>query len=306
MFTFKFKKVQSLPMLNGKSLHTRNRVIIVDFSWVLHKSLHAFSWCNRSIEGCLIPVGDVHGSFYTIINILKKYPLCNIFLCIEGKTNRRKKMFPEYKAQRDKNKGRQAFSKRDDILQAICTLPCTGVAYLDEWEADDTMFTLAKVFEREGHKCSILTRDKDLYQAISDNVNLWDGKAFTGAKEVLKKMKVPVNDLAMFRALKGDPSDNLKGYFRIPTTVAIEISSLYKTPSDLLDFPSKSTKKNTKKWIDRIKEDPNTLMLNYRMMKLKPRRGVRIIRPVNPNLTLLDKWNMPNIKKCVKSMIEGK
>ena len=80
-------------------------------------------------------------------------------------------------------------------------------------EADDLIGTIAKRCEARGYRVEIVTSDRDAYQLVSDNVTVrgLDRRDQFGPQQVFDKYGVTVEQWTDYRALIGDPSDNIPG-----------------------------------------------------------------------------------------------
>ena len=113
---------------------------------------------------------------------------------------RRQVLFSGYKAKRppmteDKRAGIELFKSVMHLSKAV-SVCCPG------WEADDTIATIAKQLAGEGHEVFIHTNDGDFGQL----------KDYPGIQlPRLKTPPVPPVLVPLYKALVGDPSDNIPG-----------------------------------------------------------------------------------------------
>jgi DNA polymerase-1 len=90
------------------------------------------------------------------------------------------------------------------------------VADSPDLEADDLMFSYARVEAEAGGRALILTGDRDLYQAVDEHVAVLElrkaaAPGVIDAAEVRRRYGVGPELVADFIALRGDPSDGLPG-----------------------------------------------------------------------------------------------
>jgi 5'-3' exonuclease len=87
----------------------------------------------------------------------------------------------------------------------------------DELEADDVMGSLAKAEEKAGGEALLMTGDRDLFQCVTDNVNVLyvrtgvRGGELVDTGEVQRRYGVRPDQVPDFIALRGDPSDGIPG-----------------------------------------------------------------------------------------------
>lgn len=102
-------------------------------------------------------------------------------------------------------------------VQAMLHLTKYTQAWADCFEADDVIGSLARQLAGQGAEVVIHSVDRDLWQLFSDpkivgweNTKSGQGKFF-GPADVIAEFGVPPKHLLFYRAVIGDPSDNLKG-----------------------------------------------------------------------------------------------
>lgn len=140
----------------------------------------------------------------------------------------RKKIYPQYKAHREKTK--PELIDQVPLMQDVCE--ALGIAQLQEdgFEADDVIGNLAKKFQQE-EPVVIMTKDKDALQLVDDRTRLWllTKKAENLKKKYTQESSLPNNvfeftplyvkevfgvlpeQITDLKALEGDPSDGIPG-----------------------------------------------------------------------------------------------
>jgi DNA polymerase-1 len=84
-------------------------------------------------------------------------------------------------------------------------------------EADDVMGSLATAEEEGGGEALLMTGDRDLFQCVTDSVNVvyirtgGKGSELVDAADVERRYGIPPRLVPDFIALRGDPSDGLPG-----------------------------------------------------------------------------------------------
>jgi DNA polymerase-1 len=149
-----------------------------------------------------------------------------------GKTFR-DDIYPEYKATREKMPDDLKVQiKRMRELVDTFNIPRYEVK---GFEADDVLGSLAKKIASMGYGVKIITGDKDLLQLVTDRVivslpgkRLADSTDYTPEK-VFEKMKVRPDQIVDYKALVGDPSDNIPGVKGIGKISAEKFLGAYET-----------------------------------------------------------------------------
>ena len=143
----------------------------------------------------------------------------------KGGSNRRKKLFPEYKAGRNMSKRLNRtydFNNKEDEHQSMLLQITRVVEYLEFLpvttitiggiEADDTMAYVTKQLLTQS-KIVLMSTDKDFLQLVNHRVSVWSPtkKKMYDPPKVLEDYGIPSHNFAVFRAIDGDKSDNIDG-----------------------------------------------------------------------------------------------
>lgn len=267
--------------------HKYQQVILIDMSWLLYRSYYAFQNLTNQ-DG--LSTGQYFGLSSTLQTIKEHYPNNLILLVDDGKPQQRKELNESYKANREQNNF--FYDKRHIVDCIIQKLPEVYRVYNSLVEADDLLFTISKIKDYN-NSYIIFTSDKDLYQALDETTVLSSelksghfitkdiqSEQYVNYFQDLEPYQVPY-----YRAVLGDPSDNLKAiYPRFPKKVAYLfaknciLSTGVKTPDkELLDSLS-DTQKTHLLNIYTSKE----FITNLKIMKLDP---VEIIPIMHKNKT---------------------
>ncbi len=149
-----------------------------------------------------------------------------------GKTVRHE-LFPEYKATRQEPPSDLFGQKQliQDFAQSIelKQLQQTGV------EADDLMYSVCHELKNAGVTTVLITSDKDMGQAITQNCVLFDPfkDAVVDQAALEQKMGFPLEKLPFYFALVGDSSDNIPGVKGIGPKGATDLVQQFDSLEDL-------------------------------------------------------------------------
>lgn len=136
--------------------------------------------------------------------LVHHYP--RMVVCCEGRNPFRHQWFPAYKANRSE-KPEDAKESLREIIAAVSDSPVPTVS-IDGYEADDLIATLAT---QASEPVVILSRDKDLYALLSDNVRMLIDDKLIGPDECVAKFGVWPEQMRDLLAIAGDASDNVPG-----------------------------------------------------------------------------------------------
>jgi 5'-3' exonuclease len=296
--------MQETKVIIHQLLTEHNPVILVDMSNHMYKFAYVFRDMSIQVGSKEIPTGNIYGFLNMLTNMRKAMPKCGIVVVPDGYDRSLKEINSEYKAGRSHDV--EVHTDTNDILAMACMLPNVWVSYHPEYEADSTIYSIAKVMTRlidkneiQGQKVVVYSNDKDLYQCVDHNV-ITARKLGKGMKWLIPEESVSVGNvkdqyngvypegLALFRSLTGDSSDNIKGYLRFPKKIAEVFANDYNihhisddeplpdnfikvTDEASFGFVSKvdSPRPMDAKWFKVIQEEPARLKNNYAVMKLK-------------------------------------
>jgi len=163
--------------------------------------------------------------------------------------------FAEYKANRD--------ATPEDIVIALPIIRDIVRAFnipiieVPNYEADDTIGTIAKKAEKDGFKVYMVTPDKDYAQLVSENIFMYkpsrqgNGVDILGVPEVLEKWNIQrVDQVIDVLGLQGDSVDNIPGIPGIGAKTAVKLLALYDSVEGLIANSDKLKGKQKEKVIE--------------------------------------------------------
>lgn len=157
-----------------------------------------------------------------------------VAIAVDMPPYKRKEIYSEYKAQRDKP-SKAAKGQLEKVIEHLETdgFPVLGAL---GYEADDIIATICDKIDKEV-LIDIHTGDKDLMQLADERtiiVSVQTGDKY-GDSEVFEKFGVPPKQLGDLLALMGDKSDNVPGVPGIGIKRASELLSLFSW-NELINF----------------------------------------------------------------------
>lgn len=209
---------------------------IIDASAYIHRAYHAIRPLSTSTG---VPTNAVYG-FIKLINKIKndKKPDYMAVCFDHPSKNFRHKLSPDYKANRkeiDRDLILQMPIAREavDAMQ-MCLLEKSG------YEADDLIATLAKRAESKNIKSVIVTGDKDLFQIVNENINIWNESKniMFDTEKVFEKYGIYPNQIADMLALMGDASDNVSGIKGVGEKTAVKLIQTYGNVENIIENAS--------------------------------------------------------------------
>ena len=217
----------------------KKKLFLLDAYALIYRAFFAFAK-NPRINSKGLDTSAILGFTNTIVEVIRKEKPTHIAVCFDRKAPTFRHIeFKEYKANRDPTP--------DGIVQAIPyidrLLDCMNIPrlYLDGFEADDVIGTLAKKAEKEDFQVYMMTSDKDFAQLVSENIfmyrpgNKWSATQGWGIKEVLEKFQIQkVSQVIDFLGMMGDAVDNIPGLPGVGKKTAQKFIAQYGSMEGLL------------------------------------------------------------------------
>jgi DNA polymerase-1 len=153
---------------------------------------------------------------------------------VSDETVFRTRLYPEYKATRDKTP--EDLPPQIDRIIAILRAMRIPIARLSGFEADDLLATLCERFAGEDLDVVLVSKDKDLDQLLGDHVRMYDpGKAREMDVETLIAEKGYGPDQAIeAQMLMGDSTDNIVGVPGVGPKKAAQLLKKHGTLAEII------------------------------------------------------------------------
>lgn len=212
-------------------------LLIADVPWLLYRAYFSLPKSIKGPDGK--PVNALLGTVNALLAAIESESPRAIVACFGAEEARyRVQAYPSYHAHRDPMPEDLATQWR----QAPTLLGSLGwhVADAGDLEADDAMGSYARAEAKAGGRALLLTADRDLYQAVDEQVAVLDlgkGGAYVslGPAQVEERYGVTPGQVPDFIALRGDPSDGIPGAPGIGAKTAAALLQTYGTLEALLE-----------------------------------------------------------------------
>lgn len=251
--------------------NTERKPIFVDVNNLLYRNYYVFSPDKfKSKQG--LPNGHLFG-FCQNLRTMDKLNY-EIFLCEDSVCDWRAELNEDYKSNRESLGFWKDYPKIRDL---ISNLDHAHSLQSTHFEADDIMYSAAKICSQLGKDCYIFTMDKDLLQALDEHITIVRKVTLKENEEIRYNSEeynnlfpVEPSKLSIYRAFKGDSSDNLDTPVkRLPKDLILSlVDYLYSNNGTLNGF--KVSKKSHEKWLKEITKNWSKVINNYRAMNLVP------------------------------------
>lgn len=164
-----------------------------------------------------IPTGVLYGFFQSLMQIQDILSVSRMAFCFDSKKSKRKKMYPDYKANRKHSDDAKEVAEQISTLRkrVLPELGYKNVFCRKGYEADDLIAGL--VHQQVGNEIGeavIVSTDKDLYQLVRHpDVWMWNPRTKEAITEETIKAEhgIGPKDWPFVKALAGCKSDNVAG-----------------------------------------------------------------------------------------------
>ena len=217
----------------------RKKFVIIDGNAILHRAFHALPPLKNR-EGKL--VNAAYGFASIFLKTLKdlKPDYIAVAFDLPGKTFRHIE-FPEYKAQRAKPP--QDLYDQIPLIKEMLDAFNVAIFEKEGYEADDIIGTLTRATQNyadryaelrgTGVESIIVTGDLDALQLVNENTKVCALKqgiseiVMYDEKAVVDRYGLTALQMIDYKALRGDPSDNIPGVPGIGEKTATELLKSY-------------------------------------------------------------------------------
>ena len=261
-----------------------DRVLLIDG---LNTFIRSYT-CNPTTNEDGIHVGGIKGFLLSIGYAIRNIKPTRVIICFDGKggSRRRKKLFPEYKAQRTFNTRLTRINSNTSVedekvsmgqqiqrlTQYLEKLPVTVLA-TERIEADDAIAYIAKQVLPESQHF-IMSTDTDFLQLVDERIQVWSptAKKFYFRKDIHERFGLKPENYILYKSLTGDKSDNIPGIRGLgQKTLQKRLPILFEdktiTMDDLLEYANDH--KTEAKVLADIANGKELLDLNYKLMQLE-------------------------------------
>ena len=227
----------------------KEKIAIIDANAIIHRAFHALP--PLMTKGGVL-VNAVYGFANILLKVLKDIKPDYVAVCFDvSKETFRSKMYKEYKAQREKAPD-ELYGQIELVKEMIKAFNMPIYA-IKGYEADDLIGTIVqenkKTRKQESNKTEleniIVTGDMDTLQLIDENTKVYTlrkGVADTfiyDAEAVKERFGFGPEKVVDYKALRGDPSDNIPGVKGIGEKTATELIKEFGTLEKVYEYVDK-------------------------------------------------------------------
>lgn len=201
-------------------------LVLFDGNAIVHRAFHALPPLTVSKTGETI--GAVFGFVSMLLKTINELKPTHCAIAFDRPAPTfRHRLFDQYKAQRPKTPD-ELVGQMGRVRQMVEAFHIP-IFELDDYEADDVLGTLSRQASEQGIDTIIVTGDADAMQLVSPRVRVLTPRLSFGdtllydEAAVSQKYGVQPEQIADFKALVGDPSDNIPGVPQIGPVKAAKL-----------------------------------------------------------------------------------
>jgi DNA polymerase-1 len=195
-------------------------VFIVDGLNMFLRSYSAFP--QMSSHG--YQMGGCVGFLKSLQRLCREFQPSGVYVTWEGGgSQRRRKLYPEYKANRKPGKLNRFYgddipdseeNKQHQLMSLLGVLKNVPVCqiYVSDCEGDDIVAFLCRGPLRDRERI-IVSADKDMYQLLDEKTKIYSlyRKKFITNEDLFEEFRIKSHNFALAKCLCGDDSDNIPG-----------------------------------------------------------------------------------------------
>ncbi|MCA9154402.1 MAG: DNA polymerase I [Planctomycetales bacterium] len=252
---------RAVPLATPDSLAGQT-VYVVDAHSLIYQVFHALPEMTGPAGQ---PVGAIHGFIRDIVYLLDQKRPDFLFCAFDYGETFRHKIYEAYKS----NRSAMPDDLRPQIPNIQRMLAALGVPalFIENYEADDILATIAWQTDQAGGQCFLVTGDKDCRQLITDRVRVYNirkNEAMDAAK-LEAEWGVRPDQVVDLQALWGDSTDNVPGVPGIGAKTATELLKQYGTLDAILDHAHEVKAKQRRENLIKYREQA---LISRKLVKL--------------------------------------
>lgn len=216
----------------------KNRYMLIDGNALIHRGYHAVPGLTNKAG---MPTGAIYGFTMILLRAIKDLKPTHIACSFDlVAPTFRHQAYAEYKGTRVKA-DQELYDQIPQVKEVVRSLNIP-IFEIEGYEADDVLGTLSHeicVTNKQECDVMIVTGDLDTLQLVNSCVKIYTlrkGLTDTAVYDeaaVIERFNLKPSQMVDYKALRGDPSDNIKGVKGIGEKGAIEILTEYGSINNL-------------------------------------------------------------------------
>lgn len=212
---------------------SKNKVLLLDSNSLMHRAYHALPNLKTTTGQY---TGAIFGFLSILLRLVKEQQPTHIAAAfdLKGPTFRHE-MYDGYKATRKPMD--EELRQQVEPLKELISAMGIKIVSMQGYEGDDILGTLSKRFSDE---CIIVTGDRDSFQLVSPDTRIFWTKRGVTEIEIYDEARLLADGFTTsqfidYKALMGDPSDNIPGVAGVGEKTAKQLIAEYGSLDSVLE-----------------------------------------------------------------------
>jgi len=225
-----------------------------------HYGMRNLSWKGK-------PTGMIYGVSKFAFKCRSLYPRARVVFLWEGTNSRRKSMDDSYKSSRVKDND---FRSLVQDLKPLLDNMNVDQMYHIGLEADDLAGYMVHTL-KPGERALLVSTDEDWFQFMRQGtVDLQRGDLIETYDDLQDSLGFPPDRIGIWKVLKGDKSDEIKGIKNFPSSVARLLTNRCDTYTKIKNYPLHKHNDKWVKWENEIKQNWSVIERNAELIIFHP------------------------------------
>jgi len=259
---------------------TKPKLIIIDGNALIHRSFHALPPTLRTKSGLL--VNAVYGFTSFLLKALNEFHPEYVVLTLDKKgPTFRHEEYAAYKATRVK--APDELYEQIPLVKKVANAFNIPIFELNGFEADDLIGTICHETEpKKNLERIIITGDMDTLQLVTAKTKVYtmsrglsDSVLYDSSKVAERYADLKPEQMIDYKALRGDPSDNIPGVKGIGEKTATDLLNDFKTLDGVYEAVKKNNPKIRGRILELLKEHRDNAYLSQRLATINLKAPIK-------------------------------
>jgi len=219
------------------------------------------------------PTAGIYGFARELVRVLEQEKPEYLAVAFDVGKTFRDEIFPEYKATREKMPDdlRPQLERIREMVDAF-NIPRLE---MEGYEADDVLGSTARVAAEQGLGVKIITGDRDLLQLVNERTTVYlagDDQTYITKEDVINKLGVRPDQVVDYKALVGDPSDNIPGVKGVGEKTATALLKKF----DTLDAIYQNIDQVENRWKGKLEANKEAAYMSRRLAQIEVNLDIQL------------------------------
>lgn len=212
-----------------------NNILVVDGTNLIHRNYFVHSY-RKTKAG--INTGGLYGTIRSLQSYINNFNPKQVYICFDkSEYTFRNEIYPDYKGNRKETDAE--LIAQFSMLADYCKLANIPFIEIDMYEADDLIGSLCSNANRYDLNPYAVTGDRDILQLIHKDIDVLylsnNGPIIYSKDKFIDEYNINPDQYLDYKALVGDPSDNIPGIPGIGKKTAAKLLNLYYNLDELYE-----------------------------------------------------------------------